>query len=97
MARYFLTVFVAILFQACASAPEIHPPAANDIFLGMPMERVKQAWGTPRRVEVAGNPELLNQRWIYPDGPFERFGSNARIIYFERGRVVGWEVAKTEY
>ncbi|MCM2281507.1 MAG: outer membrane protein assembly factor BamE [Bdellovibrionaceae bacterium] len=68
----------------------------NDITLGMTRQAVRDSWGEPELVEVAGNPIYGNERWKYleemssPDG----YLTEARIIYFESGRVVGWE--KTE-
>ncbi|MCC7442087.1 MAG: hypothetical protein IT285_10655 [Bdellovibrionales bacterium] len=63
-----------------------------DVELGMPMEDVKGAWGEPRRVQMAGNPEYGNQRWIYELGGTSTGAQRAaRIVYFEEGQVVGWE------
>jgi hypothetical protein len=63
-----------------------------DLTVGMSMSDVASIWGEPRDVETAGNPALGNQRWTYYEGLSSRWSmSTARMIYFERGRVVGWE------
>lgn len=65
----------------------------QDILLGMPQDLVKKAWGDPQSVEVSGNPIYKNERWKYvknissPDG----FKQEKRYVYFEGGKVVGWE------
>jgi hypothetical protein len=57
----------------------------SDILLGMSKDDVTTSWGEPMRVEVAGNPRNENERWLYKaDGA-------SRYIYFESGRVEGWE------
>lgn len=66
---------------------------AGDISVGMAMEHVKKAWGEPQSVDVSGNPIYKNERWRYvryvssPDG----YRQEKRFVYFEGGRVVGWE------
>lgn len=78
---------------------EVHSPStakvieANDIMLGMNEKAVRESWGDPDAVEVAGNPMYGYQRWNYHrmtpgnDG----YQKELRVIYFEGGRVVGWE------
>lgn len=67
--------------------------ATKDISVGMPNELVRRSWGAPDSVDVAGNPMYGNERWRYkrytpsPDG----YRLQSRIIYFESGKVVGWE------
>jgi hypothetical protein len=67
---------------------------SNDIALGMPQPLVMKSWGEPESVEVSGNPKLKNERWRYvryvstQDG----FKPEKKIVYFEGGKVVGWEV-----
>lgn len=67
--------------------------ANKDIALGMPSEFVRRSWGNPDSVDVAGNPIYGNQRWRYkkyapsPEG----YRLQSRIIYFESGKVAGWE------
>lgn len=66
---------------------------AQDISVGMPMEYVRRAWGDPASIEVSGNPVYKNARWKYlrsvpgSDG----FHQQKRFVYFEGGRVVGWD------
>lgn len=66
---------------------------SQDIAMGMPQEYVKKSWGEPASVELSGNPLYKNERWKYsrltpsPSG----FRKETRIVYFEGGRVVGWE------
>ncbi|MBX2988773.1 MAG: hypothetical protein KF802_12835 [Bdellovibrionaceae bacterium] len=66
---------------------------SGDISIGMPMDLVKKSWGDPQTVEASGNPLYKNERWRYmryissPDG----YKQERRTVYFEGGRVVGWE------
>jgi hypothetical protein len=67
---------------------------AQDIAVGMPEALVKKSWGEPQEIDVSGIPEFRNLRWKYkkfistPDG----YKSERKTVYFEGGRVVGWEV-----
>jgi hypothetical protein len=65
----------------------------GDIMVGMPKEAVRKSWGDPEAVEVAGNPEYGVERWTYVDyqGSSEGYQKEERMVYFERGQVVGWE------
>ena len=67
--------------------------AEQDVALGMSRQAVKQSWGDPDGVEVAGNPIYGNERWQYPTNSATTEGVNSekRTIYFESGVVVGWE------
>jgi hypothetical protein len=64
-----------------------------DIAMGMPAEYVKKSWGEPDNIETSGNPIYRNERWHYnkqvstPQG----YKNEKRLVYFEGGRVVGWE------
>ncbi|AFY00468.1 hypothetical protein [Bdellovibrio bacteriovorus] len=66
---------------------------SQDIAVGMPQDYVKRSWGDPMSVEVSGNPLYKNERWKYqkfvsaPEG----YRKETRFVYFEGGRVVGWE------
>lgn len=66
---------------------------AQDIAMGMPADYVKRSWGEPDGIEVSGNPIYKNERWKYlkqistPQG----YRQEKRQVYFEGGRVVGWE------
>ncbi len=65
----------------------------NDVTLGMSRQAVRESWGEPELVEVAGNPIYGNERWKYLEevSSPEGYQTEARIIYFESGRVAGWE------
>ena len=64
-----------------------------DIAIGMPTDFVKKAWGEPDLIEHSGNPIYKNERWKYikqvstPNG----YHQEKRFVFFEGGRVVGWE------
>ena len=66
---------------------------SEDVSIGMTARAVKQSWGDPEMIEVAGNPLYGNARWKYtkqvssPDG----YLIEKKVIYFEGGRVAGWE------
>jgi primase-polymerase (primpol)-like protein len=66
---------------------------SNDIALGMSQKAVMQSWGDPDAVEVAGNPLYGYERWRYNRyiSGNEGYQKDMRIVYFEGGRVVGWE------
>ncbi len=83
-----------------ASGDQIsHPPEMqslieqNDIGAGMTRQAVKQSWGAPDDIEVAGNPIYGNEKWKYSEQVTSREGymTERRTVYFESGRVVGWE------
>lgn len=65
----------------------------QDIAIGMPNDIVKKSWGDPLNIETSGNALFKNEKWRYlrtistPDG----FKQEKRVVYFEGGRVVGWE------
>jgi hypothetical protein len=65
----------------------------NDLILGMSEKAVKESWGDPDVVEVAGNPVYGHTRWNYNRqvASGEGFQKQDRIVYFEGGRVTGWE------
>ena len=65
----------------------------NDITLGMTKQAVRDSWGEPELVEVAGNPVYGNERWAYSEQvpSNEGYLTEHRLVYFESGRVVGWE------
>jgi hypothetical protein len=66
----------------------------QDIFLGMSARDVQSAWGSPRDIETAGVPGSGNERWVYYNSNSMNYGmEKPRIVYFEQGRVVGWESA----
>lgn len=65
----------------------------NDITLGMTKQAVRESWGEPEIVEVAGNPIYGNERWKYLEevSSPEGYQTETRILFFEAGRVAGWE------
>lgn len=65
----------------------------TDIHKGMLKEAVVQSWGNPDLREVAGNEVYGNERWHYKKlvSSEEGYKQETRILYFESGRVVGWE------
>jgi hypothetical protein len=64
----------------------------HDLILGMDRDDVLSIWGDPREVQVAGDARLGNERWIYPMGLSSPWSlGQSRVVYFESGRVVGWE------
>ena len=65
----------------------------NDITLGMSHKAVLESWGDPDSVEISGNPAMGNERWKYSRyiSGNEGYNKQLRMIYFEAGRVVGWE------
>jgi hypothetical protein len=65
----------------------------GDVVIGMPKEAVRESWGDPELVEVAGSTNSGNERWKYSReiASADGYQTEERLIYFERGRVVGWE------
>lgn len=69
-----------------------HAIDTRDIVPGMTEQEVVSAWGRPREVDVAGDGSRGNERWMYFNGNSLHYGvSQQRIVYFEGGRVAGWE------
>jgi hypothetical protein len=66
---------------------------SQDIAVGMPQEYVKRSWGEPVSIETSGNPIYRNERWRYQRmiSSSEGYRKETRFVYFEGGRVVGWE------
>jgi hypothetical protein len=73
------------------SAPHAQSMSAifeqDQITLGMSKEEVQSYWGRPERVDVAGNPNHENERWLY------RQNGAAKYVFFEAGKVGGWSTA----
>lgn len=65
----------------------------QDIALGMTQDLVKQSWGDPESIDYSGHPIYKNERWRYiRDVPtVQGYKRERRYVYFEGGRVVGWE------
>jgi len=57
----------------------------SQVITGMSKSAVMSSFGQPTRVEVAGNPSFENERWLYS------VNDATKYIYFESGRVQGWE------
>jgi hypothetical protein len=66
----------------------------GDLVPGMSSNDVAQAWGKPHEILYAGDPGIRNEKWIYTDHP-ARDGKilPLKIVYFEAGRVSGWETS----
>ncbi len=60
---------------------------SGSIFWGMDKNKVLQVLGQPRQVDYAGDPRYENERWGYATNDL----GTTRYIYFENGRVDGWE------
>lgn len=65
----------------------------QDIALGMPMDYVSKSWGEPSSKDVSGNPLMKNERWRYNRtiSSSDGYRQEKRFVYFEAGKVVGWE------
>jgi hypothetical protein len=65
----------------------------NDLTVGMSQKAVVESWGDPDIVEVAGNPIYANERWRYSKyiSSNEGYQKVDKFLYFEAGRLVGWE------
>lgn len=67
-------------------------PSFNRLTLGMTMPRVLELWGKPTDVKAAGDSNDGNERWVYSEGVAGLYGLGSnRVVYFEQGRVAGWE------
>gem|GEM_PF-2008744 len=66
---------------------------SQDIAIGMPAEYVRRSWGEPSQIEASGNPIYKNERWLYLKQVATQQGykQEKRSVYFEGGRVSGWE------
>lgn len=65
----------------------------NDIATGMTKSAVRESWGEPDHVEVAGNPIYGNEHWYYREqiSTGEGYKTVNRKVFFEEGVVIGWE------
>jgi len=57
----------------------------RQLFVGMTKRAVKRSWGSPERVEFAGNPRQQNEKWTF------YHGKSRKNVFFESGIVQGWE------
>lgn len=66
---------------------------SKDITVGMNQQSVRESWGDPDIVEIAGNPVYGNERWKYSKYVSSESGykRETRFVYFENGIVTGWE------
>lgn len=66
----------------------------QDIVIGMPDALVKKSWGDPQSIEISGRPAFRNERWKYTKNisTSDGFKAEQKFVYFEGGKVVGWEV-----
>lgn len=66
---------------------------SQDLVLGMTQDLVKKSWGDPDSIEVSGNSIYKNEKWRYiRDVPTAQgYKRERRYVFFEGGRVVGWE------
>lgn len=65
----------------------------QDIAIGMTQDLVRRSWGDPTSIENSGNPIYKNERWKYiREMPtVNGYKREKRYVYFEGGKVVGWE------
>lgn len=58
----------------------------REIVVGMSKTDVRNSWGSPMKIDVAGNPRYENERWIFYES------GRLKEIYFESGQVQGWSI-----
>ena len=89
--------FLAV--RGIASDSVTHPPEIqdlieqNDIAYGMTKQAVRESWGPPENIEVAGDPVYGNERWYFTEQvtSSEGYTTERRVVTFEGGIVVGWQ------
>ena len=66
---------------------------SQDIAVGMSQDIVRRSWGEPSAIDISGNPVYKNERWKYVrELPTSNgYKRERRYVYFEGGKVVGWE------
>jgi hypothetical protein len=87
--------------QSNEESPQFNPSyeiqdaiESGHLVVGMKMMDVLSVWGRPRDIESAGDPNLGHQKWTYSDSLFQHMQLKpSRVVYFESGRVIGWETA----
>jgi len=73
------------IYSEQSLSPQVEEAIRNrDVLLGMSKDAVSRSWGSPIRVDVAGDPSYENERWA-----FYREG-RVQYVYFEHGKVQGW-------
>ncbi len=57
-----------------------------ELKVGMDKSQIIDEWGKPIKVDIAGNPQFENEKWVFygPEG--------TSYIYFEGGKVQGWSL-----
>jgi len=65
----------------------------QDISVGMTTELVRRSWGDPESIDYSGNEVYRNERWRYirDVATANGYKRERRHVFFEGGRVVGWE------
>lgn len=64
----------------------------HELRMGMSMNDVISILGKPQEIQVAGNPEVGNQKWSYWEGVNDALLNKPHsVVYFEDGEVAGWE------
>ena len=65
----------------------------QDISVGMTTELVRRSWGDPDSIDYSGNEIYRNERWRYirDVATANGYKRERRHVFFEGGRVVGWE------
>jgi hypothetical protein len=100
--RIGIALTLLTLLNGCASlkrftgldSPHGYPITSSDVITGMSPESVRTAWGEPARVQKPVDSEAGYERWIYQE-PTRIGYSPTRIVYFEGGRVAGWETSSS--
>jgi len=60
------------------------------IFIGMTEEQVKVSWGRPKEIHRSVGMNWSREQWVYGIKEGDHYISPT-YVYFERGRVIGWE------
>ncbi|MFZ4404301.1 MAG: hypothetical protein ACOYOK_09395 [Pseudobdellovibrionaceae bacterium] len=66
---------------------------SQDIHVGMPQDFVRRSWGEPNNIETSGLAVYKNEKWQYSKfvSAHDGFKKEIRTVYFEDGKVAGWE------
>src|SRR5690606_4784410 len=73
------------LIQIKENLPTLQVSKNQSVRQGMTKNEVIASLGNPARIDVAGNPQNENERWLYSAEGTQKY------IYFEAGTVYGWE------
>ena len=77
--------FLKVESQSMQPREQAYSHRQSQVITGMSKSAVMSNFGEPTSVEVAGNPSFENERWLYS------VNGATKYIYFESGRVQGWE------